>query len=333
MTADWENLGWHILAGQNWSLVTMNANGITPRYEQIPLTIDSQYAVGFNWARQPQLRITKDWEKTFWLALSVENAQTATVGGTIPAGYINTNTLPAGNLFNVNPSINGYPDLIAKFAWEGALGHFEVFDLMRNFQSRYGPIAGSTTTLIQSTKQSLWANAVGGGISAPVLGRKVDLCLSGLYGAGGRYGTAQLPDATYSADGSLNPLTAVQYLAQLTWHAQPTFDAYVIFGQEKDLSAVGAGSAFGYGDSVAPSSTVANNMGCNFLGGTCSPQFKRASQENIGLWWSFYKGSYGTAKLGGQYSHTDLTTYADPGGLAPSTKVDMAYASLRFYPF
>ena len=69
-------LGLEILAGQNWSLVTLNSHGITPRNEVPPATIDAQYAVGFNWARQPQLRITKNWNNEFWLAVSVENPQT-----------------------------------------------------------------------------------------------------------------------------------------------------------------------------------------------------------------------------------------------------------------
>ena len=45
---------------QNWSLATMNTNGITPRNENIPLTIDAQYVVGFDWQRTPQFRIAKD---------------------------------------------------------------------------------------------------------------------------------------------------------------------------------------------------------------------------------------------------------------------------------
>ena len=72
-TVDWDNLGLHLLGGQTWSLVTMNNKGITPRNEVTPLTIEAQYVPGFSWARQPQFRITKDWDKTFWLALSVEN--------------------------------------------------------------------------------------------------------------------------------------------------------------------------------------------------------------------------------------------------------------------
>src|ERR1700744_6371736 len=75
-TIDWDSLGLELLAGQNWSLVTLNSKGITPRNAVPPATIEAQYAVGFNWARQPQIRITKNWDKELWLAVSVENPQT-----------------------------------------------------------------------------------------------------------------------------------------------------------------------------------------------------------------------------------------------------------------
>ena len=59
-TVDLVDSGWHFLAGQQWSLLTTNKVGITPRQENSPLTIDAQYVPGFNWTRNPQLRIVKD---------------------------------------------------------------------------------------------------------------------------------------------------------------------------------------------------------------------------------------------------------------------------------
>src|SRR5512135_1856048 len=43
--------GFSFVGGQTWSLLTLNRVGIAPRAEWIPLTIDAQYAVGYNWAR------------------------------------------------------------------------------------------------------------------------------------------------------------------------------------------------------------------------------------------------------------------------------------------
>jgi hypothetical protein len=85
-TADFNDTGWHFLAGQNWSLATMNSKGITPRNEVQPMVIDSAYLPGYVYARQPQFRITKDFlNKSLWVAVSVEEPQT-TESGTVPAG-------------------------------------------------------------------------------------------------------------------------------------------------------------------------------------------------------------------------------------------------------
>jgi hypothetical protein len=46
-SVDWDNLGLHLLAGQAWSLATLNSQGITPRNEVPPPTIDGQYIPGF----------------------------------------------------------------------------------------------------------------------------------------------------------------------------------------------------------------------------------------------------------------------------------------------
>jgi hypothetical protein len=85
-TIDFDSEGWHFLAGQNWSLATMNSKGITPRNEVQPMTIDSAYLPGYVYLRQPQFRITKDFlNKSLWVAVSVEEPQTIE-SGTVPSG-------------------------------------------------------------------------------------------------------------------------------------------------------------------------------------------------------------------------------------------------------
>ena len=41
--------GFHLMAGQSWSLLTQNRVGMLGNTENIPLTIDAQYVTGFNW--------------------------------------------------------------------------------------------------------------------------------------------------------------------------------------------------------------------------------------------------------------------------------------------
>src|SRR5579872_7035173 len=87
LTVDWKEEGVHLLAGQTWSLLTLSTKGITPRNEDIPLTIDGQYVAGFNWARQPGIRLVKNFGDSFWLAASAEMPQTTgCTGGFFPGG-------------------------------------------------------------------------------------------------------------------------------------------------------------------------------------------------------------------------------------------------------
>src|SRR5215472_6958399 len=49
--------GFAVTGGQTWSLVTEDRRGTDVRTEVLPMTIDSQYLVGFSWERQPGIRI------------------------------------------------------------------------------------------------------------------------------------------------------------------------------------------------------------------------------------------------------------------------------------
>ena len=74
---DDDNWHGHFSAGQMWSLLTQNRVGILNGTENIPLTIDAQYVVGFNWARQPAIRYVQDVGQIVWFGVSVEAPQTA----------------------------------------------------------------------------------------------------------------------------------------------------------------------------------------------------------------------------------------------------------------
>src|SRR5262249_6734845 len=69
----WGGWGFHILAGQTWTLATQNQVDMTPRKENIPLTIDANYVVGFNYLRQWQIRGVVDVAPGIALGVSAEN--------------------------------------------------------------------------------------------------------------------------------------------------------------------------------------------------------------------------------------------------------------------
>ena len=66
--------GFAITGGQMWSLVTETKKGTDNRTENLPMTIDAQYHVGFSWARQAGVRIQQKLGMAT-VAMSLENAQ------------------------------------------------------------------------------------------------------------------------------------------------------------------------------------------------------------------------------------------------------------------
>jgi hypothetical protein len=315
-TVDWDSLGLHLLAGQTWSLVTMNNKGITPRNEVTPLTIEAQYVPGFTFARQPQFRITKDFDKQLWLALSVENPQTTT-GGVTPANLNNAaqgSAATATNLGSLNGgatfSENDVPDFVFKAAYEPGWGHFEVYDLLRTFKSTIGIDSKETTV-----------NAIGGGVILPLIPKQLTLQASGAYGRGlGRYGAGQLVDTTEDSTGLFVPLTETQLLAGIIYDPTSEWNFYGYYGleqvQRKNLA--NATANYGYGS-------------------TLNSAVQRVDQITAGTWWKFFQGKYGKMQAGLQYSYTE-NKYFSGLNSAKTAQVSgqkatdqMAFVSLRYY--
>ncbi|HKR87613.1 MAG TPA: hypothetical protein VJS38_05510 [Phenylobacterium sp.] len=356
-TIDWDYYGWHVLAGQNWSLVTLNSKGITPRNEVPPPSIDAQYVPGFAWARQPQLRVTKDFaDKSVWLAASLENPQSTfagTAGNQLPTG-VSVIDLATGNTtingapavgaafsgFNsVNTSsLNRIPDVIVKAAWEPYIGltrplHVEAFGIYRSFYDTITVTSANTQGLTPGTRTSDVSGAgFGAGVTYTVVPKLLDVQASMMSGKGiGRYGSSQLPDATLKPDGEIAPIQETMFLAGATLHATPNLDLYLFGGKERaNDEANRLGNTFyGFGNLSGAAFTAA---GCTTVGGSCSATVRQVSQITAGLWDKAYTGSFGQVRLGLQYSHTMLDGFSG-GGYTPHTSADMVFTSFRYYPF
>jgi hypothetical protein len=158
--------GWTVTGGQMWSLVTETKKGVDNRSEARPMTIDPQYTVGFSWARQYGVRVSKTIGDKLTLAAAVENAAaTLTVHGNptsvIPASSVVTvngvevptlSTTTYNNFLVGAPGLtqglynqtgtyayNKTPDFIFKAALDPHFGHFEVFGVVSNFRDRVFP--------------------------------------------------------------------------------------------------------------------------------------------------------------------------------------------------
>jgi len=322
-TADWDRAGLHLLAGQTWSLVTMNGKGITPRTEVTPLGIEAQYVPGFTWARQPQIRIVKDWDQKFWLGLSVENGTTAAPAGNFSATGPTTNYAngqPAGGGFASTNTVsnNPYPDFVVKFAADPGWGHYEVYDLIRVFESSMPQGTG----LHNSFRAT---NAIGGGVILPIIPQSLNLQASGIAGKGiGRYGSAQLPDVTQISTGENIPLTGYQLLTGLTFDPTKDWNFYGYYGREQVQQEID-GAGVGYG------SPLVDNSGAGTLGGSVKGNVRYVQQGTVGTWWKFYQGQYGKMQAGLQYSYTEDKYFSANKGGAPKANDNMVYTSLRYY--
>ena len=344
-TVDWSDLGIHVLAGQNWSLATLDGAGISERSELAPPTIEAQYVVGFVWTRQPQIRVVKNFNNEFWVAVSAENPQT-TIGGTAPSGYTGL-TVSSGSGLNgsstnvglaeFNPGItltlNHVPDIIGKVVWQPAfLGnnvHLEAVGMYRDFYDRVG------TTLANVAEHDV--SAEGGGFAGylKVIPGLFDIQFDTLFGQGiGRYGSGQLPDATYNANGVFKPMTEDMELVGGTLHATPAFDIYVYAGREHEEKNSFSGTINGTAQNIGYGNPNFNNTGCFSFSSTasCTGNIQTVEQITFGAWDNVYDGDYGRVRIGLQYSYTHLTAFNGVGGI-PGTQDNMIFTSLRYYPF
>jgi hypothetical protein len=359
--------GWKFLGGQVWSLVTENKAGIAPSDDNgrvndaRPATIDPQYNVGFTFARQYGIRLTKDFNEHVSVAFAAENAQ-----GTLTTHENADNFLlgeaGASNSYNTtsNYTANPSPDLIAKIAFDEGHGHYEIFGLADRFTDRVFPcVEPGTNPVCTGTAATGAYNASkeGGGFGANLRwaldNKHIIFGLHGFGGTGiGRYGAAQLSDISIHANGTLNLIRDYQGLGTLEWRGKK-LDVYAYAGVEYagraydfDPNPNAAGTApVGYVGYGAPEF---NNSGCynevapgadtGFTPGAlahCTADTRAIMEGTIGFWYRFYNGPKGKFQFGTQYSYVTRDTWSGvalPGNSgSPSGLDNMVFTSFRYY--
>jgi hypothetical protein len=358
----WGGWGFHILAGQTWSLLTQHQVDMTPRKENIPLTIDANYVVGFNYIRQWQIRGVVDVAPGIALGVSAENpaaivgASTATAplgtggafasGGIVNGMVVNfVNTGGGGDfLQTVNVTTDQAPDIIEKAAFDPGWGHYEIYGLQRFFSDNTlrcavgACVAGSTTMVGTADNKTTFGAGVGGSVLLPLIPKYLEFTANGLYGRGvGRYGAGQLPDVTIAADGSLSLVTGWSAMVGLIGHPWEGLDLYVYAGQEEvaaNFFNIGT-TLFGLGNPGFSNATCLVTTPFSFSGGTpadCIANNKRLSEITAGFWQNVYKGDYGRVTFGAQYEYIKRKSFAGIGGDV-STDNNIVMTSVRYYPF
>jgi hypothetical protein len=365
--------GWSILGGQMWSLVTENKAGIAPSddigktNDARPMTIDPGYNVGFSFARQYGLRVTKAFGNKFAVAAAIENAQgTLTTHGNADNFLLGeagaSNSYNTTGTYTFNPS----PDIIVKAAFDPGFGHYEVFGLADRFTDRIFPCAEvATTTTLCGGSSVAGINALGaynaskegGGFGANARwnfdNKHIVFGLHGFGGNGvGRYGAAQLSDLAIRANGTLDLIRGYQGLTSLEWHGKK-LDVYLYTGAEyakrtydfDSLANKGAGVEVGYGapkfsnggcyTEIVPVTTGTAGFNPGTLS-SCTSDTRAIIEGTAGFWYRFYSGPRGRVQFGTQYSYVTRQTWSGitptsaPSG-SPEGLDGMVFTSLRFY--
>ena len=348
-----------------WSLVTENGKSTDVRTEKLPNTIDPQYMVGYNWARQPALRLQQKFGHPYFgnsvtVAMSLEQAETqlATTANA-PANYIFGGPGTGGGLFNTAATYanNVAPDVIAKIAFDGTHSHVEVGGLARFFRDEYAPIifnptngatVGYQQTFVKDTKTA-------GGVfgTARVSPSKyLDVAFQGMAGGGvGRYGSSQLGDVTVHPDGTLAPIKNYHGLFSLETHPAKKLDLYAYYGGEYAQRTVyfnRTGALVGYG---VPN---ANDSGCFTVSipvtgvgstngasgspsttGPCTSPTRYIQEGTIGYTYRLANSpKFGRLQYQMTYSYLTKAGWVGLNGTTPVTPRatnNLIYAGMRYY--
>ena len=282
-----------------------------------------------------------------------------------------------GGLLNslANFSYNKTPDFIFKAVLEPGFGHYEVYGLVSTFRDRIFPCATASATapcLIDATVMAPSAEGAyndsrtGGGIGASarwhLFNKHLDFGVKGMGGNGiGRYGSAQLPDATIRPDGTIALLHNWMGLGTIQIYPTPKLDIYLNAGDEyvsrgQYEKTAGSGvfnEGYGYNTEnnsgcwteTPPTETTpaGTTAGAGFVPGSlsnCTGDTRNIIEGTAGFWYRFYKGPRGAIQYGMQFSYIVRNTWsgstgagagtAHPSG-SPTAWEPMLFTSFRYY--
>ena len=375
-----ERGGFSVTGGQMWSLVTETGLSVNNRTEKLPNTVDPQYTVGFSWTRQPALRIAQKFGdvKTgqFTAAVALEQAQITnfTAAGTIPTEFFFGGIGQNGGLFNAAGNIganntggtgaittyanNVAPDVIVKGTLDYTHAHFELGGIGRFMRDYYFPITGYTGTSAAPTYTYGTGytshTATGGGIfgSARVsVNKYLDLAVQAMGGQGvGRYGSAQLADATLRPDQTMEPIRNYHGLGSIETHPTPKLDVYAYYGGEyaqRTQYTMPQGNLIGYGprnlsnaqcyNLPVPSGLAGNGTGGAISGGNTCAGVTRYIQEGL-LGFTYRLASspkYGRLQYQATWQYVQRNLWSGVGSATtptgPRALDNMIHMGMRYY--
>jgi len=327
--------GWAVTAGQMWSLLTSNRQGIATLQELRPTTADGGYVVGFTWTRERAVRVTKDFNNWIWAAFAIEDPENKYSAGYLPPNVMGLNTSSnASTGVNLLPYLPNYsnghstelaPDLVAKVAFEPGWGHYEIKALGRIFRDR---IASTSTTQGVTHVSEGWG--VGFNALMPITNR-LEVSAEGFMGEGiGRYGASGLPDVTLDATtAKMLPLRQARVLLGAHLHPTPRLDLYVYAGDEyteRHGLVSPTGGPAGYGSPLVSYTNCNNEVALN----ACKGANRNIFEGTVGYWYRILGGNWGRLEYGNQVAYLQRSLWSGIGH-PPEGSDSVVYSTMRVY--
>jgi hypothetical protein len=328
--------GLTITAGQMWSLLTTNRQGMANLHELRPSSEEANFVVGFTWTRERAVRVTQNFNNRVWLGFALENPESTYAAAFVPPNVMGLNTSPnAATGVNLLPYLANYsngqsttlaPDLVGKVAYEPGWGHFEIKALGRFFRDR---IAATATTSGHTNTTAGYG--VGFGALMPIASKRLEVSLEGLAGKGiGRYGTAGFPDVTLDPiSGEMRPLRQARLMGGLVYHHGSRLDVFAYGGDEhtgRQAFLSPTGSAAGYGSPLVSYASCTNEVALN----ACHGDNRNIYEGMIGYWYRLYRGESGLVEYGNQVMYVHRSLWSGIGN-TPAGRNTVIYSTLRFY--
>lgn len=331
-----------VLAGQSWSLLTPNRNGLSALpgdlfYSQ---DMDTNYQLGLTWARQAGVRFLVHPNNNWVFGVSLENPEQTLPGGVVlPSGVsandgsqldTNSGSLNGSGVASNTAVPNLHPDIIAKTAFDfGPEGHHMHFDFAGLFRSFKGVNLIATPSSNLTGANTITNTIHGGGAEA---GMNIELFKNFRFigtafwsSAGGRYiASTAGPDVVVRPDGTLAGVKSGSVIGGFEWQMTPKtlfygYGSGAYFGKavyEQVLTGqktTGTGATgtctvtnfVGYGNGPGTATLDPGSTGtCPAATGASSSANRLLYEPTIGVIETLWRNpSYGDLKLITQYSY------------------------------
>ena len=315
---------WEFLAGQSWSMMTPNRNGISalPGDLFFGQVIDINYIAGLTWTRQPGVRVLfHPTPKTLTFGFSVEQPDQymgGSAGGStivLPSALSGLATTQLDDGANV--SLESYlgqpaytPDFIAKIAFDPSSHlHFDVTGIESNYRT--------TALAAPFVHNTMSAGGIQFGANAEIIKNFRIITTNYWTDGDGRYLFGQAPDLIVRANGALSGVRAGGTVDGAEAVVGKTlFYAYyggIYIGRNAALDANGTSLVgYGYTGSANSQTRVINEITAGF---------------NQTLW---RDPRYGALNVMGQYEWLERSPWYVAIGAPSQTHDNTIYMDIRY---